>query len=109
MTGDSKAAVTTQQKAIALFPAGPSGTRRNFESSLVKYRLGAQQFAEAEPLLLAVHHQASDDGATSPSKKRASTEPLITLYDSWHAAEPGKGYDTKAAEYRALLAKVPPE
>jgi len=26
---------------------------------------------------------------------------LVKLYDAWHAAERGKGYDTKAAEWRA--------
>ena len=28
---------------------------------------------------------------------------VISLYESWHAAEPGKGYDAKAAEWRARL------
>jgi len=28
---------------------------------------------------------------------------IVTLYDAWHAAEPGKGYDAKAAEWRAKL------
>ena len=28
---------------------------------------------------------------------------LIQLYDYWHVAEPGKGYDAKAAEWRAKL------
>lgn len=27
---------------------------------------------------------------------------LIRLYEAWHEAEPEKGYDAKAAEYRAL-------
>ncbi len=31
---------------------------------------------------------------------------LVDLYESWHAAEPGKGYDAKAAECRA---KLPPD
>ena len=30
---------------------------------------------------------------------------LITLYDAWHAAEPGEGYDVKAAEWREKLPK----
>jgi hypothetical protein len=28
---------------------------------------------------------------------------LIDLYAAWHAAEPGKGYDAKAAEWRKTL------
>ena len=31
---------------------------------------------------------------------------IVSLYESWHAAEPGKGYDAKAAEWRAKLPKV---
>ena len=30
-------------------------------------------------------------------------EQLIALYESWIAAEPGKGYAEKAAEWRAKL------
>lgn len=30
---------------------------------------------------------------------------FITLYESWDAAEPGKGYEAKAAEWRAKLPK----
>ena len=43
---------------------------------------------------------------TRPSGARAK------FYESWDAAEPGKGYDTKAAEWRAKLpqpAHVPDE
>ena len=30
-------------------------------------------------------------------------ESLIDIYEARHAAEPGKGYDAKAAEWRAKL------
>ena len=33
------------------------------------------------------------------------TEFLVDLYEAWHAAEPGKGYDAKATEWRAKLPK----
>ena len=33
-------------------------------------------------------------------------ERLIGLYDSWDAAEPGKGYAEKAAEWRAKLEEI---
>ena len=36
----------------------------------------------------------------SPSQIQASIERLAKFYESWDAAEPGKGYDTKAAEWR---------
>ncbi len=31
---------------------------------------------------------------------------VLSLYESWHAAEPGKGYGAKAAEWRAKLPKA---
>ena len=39
----------------------------------------------------------------SPAKIQTSIERLAKFYESWHAAEPGKAYDTKAAEWRAKL------
>jgi hypothetical protein len=103
MTGDSNAAVETQMKAVALLPPGPSLDRTDFESSLVKYLLAAHRFAEAEPLLLGLNQQLSEDGSTSASQLRASQGQLISLYDSWHAADPGKGYDSKAEACRTAL------
>ncbi|MFC1573363.1 tetratricopeptide repeat protein [Candidatus Eisenbacteria bacterium] len=40
--------------------------------------------------------------ATTESRKKALTG-LVNLYEAWHSAEPGAGYDTKAAEWRAKL------
>jgi hypothetical protein len=58
------------------------------------------RFAEAEPLLLAAY----DEIARWPGPTWERTEALdrlVDLYDSWHAAEPDKAYDAKAAEWRA--------
>ncbi|MCH8146599.1 MAG: serine/threonine protein kinase [Planctomycetes bacterium] len=65
-----------------------------------------EQFVEAEAALLEAY-----DGFTNslgPEHRRTAgiVEALLDLYESWHAAEPGKGYDAKAAEWRA---KVPKE
>ncbi len=65
-----------------------------------------QGFAKAETLLLAMHEQIVASSGESPSKIQASIEHLAKFYESWHAAEPGKGYDAKAAEWRA---KFPPD
>ncbi len=109
MTGDIAAAIETLTKAVALLPPGPAPLRSELESNLVKYLLEGQRFAEAEPLLLAMHEQLVGspprrDG--SPAQTQASIERLVNLYESWHTAEPGKGYDAKAAEWRA---KLPPD
>ena len=34
---------------------------------------------------------------------REALERVVKLYESWHAAEPGKGYAEKAAEWRTVL------
>jgi tetratricopeptide (TPR) repeat protein len=72
-----------------------------------------QRYEEAEPLLLKSYHTLVDQAArTSPSSARIEwlqklvlegLQRIVTLYDSWDAAEPGKGYAEKAAAWRAKL------
>ncbi len=69
----------------------------------MKYLLEGQRFAQAEPLLLAMHEQIVGSNDGSQSKTQTSIERLATFCESWHAAEPGQGYDAKAAEWRAKL------
>ena len=38
-----------------------------------------------------------------PSLTRTCTQALIDLYHAWKVAEPGKGYDGKAAEWKRKL------
>ena len=113
MNGDIDAAIETQTKAVALLLPGPSGLRTDLESNLVKYLLEAQRFAKAEPLLLAMHEQIVEGSGESPSQIQASIEQLANLYEAcyeaWDTAEPGKGYDTKAAEWRAKLPNTDPD
>ena len=63
---------------------------------------------EAELLLLAMHEQLVGSPPRpdeSPSEIQASIERLAKFTESWYAAEPGQGYDAKAADWRA---KLPP-
>ena len=50
-----------------------------------------------------MHGQIVESSNKSPSQTQASIERLAKFYESWHAAEPGQGYDAKAAEWRAKL------
>ncbi len=109
MNGAIDAAIETQTKAVALLAPGPSALRSELESNLVKYLLEGQRFAEAEPLLLAMHEQIVGSSDESPSKTQASIERLAKFYESWHTAEPDKGYDAKAAEWRAKLPQADPD
>ncbi len=65
--------------------------------------VGLERFAEADPLLLAAHEGLKDRTDVSPNHKREPAEWLVKLYESWDAAEPGKGYAAKAAEWRGKL------
>jgi hypothetical protein len=42
-------------------------------------------------------------GWDSHSRFARRFQALIDLYTAWHTAEPGKGYDAKAAEWKARL------
>ena len=53
-----------------------------------------------------MHQQTAGNSKESPSKIQTSIERLAKFYESWHTAEPGKGHDVKAAEWRA---KLPPD
>ena len=57
-------------------------------------------------MLVSMHEQIVESSDESPSKIQTSIEWLVSLYESWHAGEPGQGYDAKAAEW---LAKLPPD
>ncbi|GEM_PF-744602 len=66
-----------------------------------------QRFADAEPVLL----EAYDIVSTAMGESHQRTTDIVHLieecYKQWDAAEPGQGYDGKAAQWRAKL--EPPE
>jgi len=69
---------------------------------------GQGKFAEAEPLLLDAYSQMRDNAGTIPEEHRddrvrESLERIVNLYESWDAADPGKGHADNAAKYRAML------
>jgi len=45
----------------------------------------------------------NDSAGLTPDEKKAMLERFVRLYESWHAAEPGKGYAEKAAQWREKL------
>jgi len=61
------------------------------------------RYAEAEPLLLSAYETRNRDTDLSPQRQRELVEQIVKLYVSWDAAEPGKGYAEKAAEWRTKL------
>jgi hypothetical protein len=63
--------------------------------------------AEAEPLLVESADRLAADPAAPAERVRVAREAVVSLYEGWHAAEPGKGYDAKASAHRARLAGAP--
>ena len=51
---------------------------------------------EARPLWVKMRGEAHTD-------TRSCTQALVDLYAAWHIAEPGKGHDAKAAQWKAKL------
>ena len=60
-------------------------------------------FAEAETLLVSAAAIAETKLPPGHSVKGLLVRALVELYDAWHAAEPGQGFDAKAAEWRTRL------
>jgi serine/threonine protein kinase len=71
--------------------------------SLGKARTGLAQFAAAEANLLEAHDKLVHFPSPRAKDLRDSTQAIVDLYVAWHAAEPGKGYDAKAAEWKQKL------
>jgi tetratricopeptide (TPR) repeat protein len=106
MTGEADKAVETQRIAIALLPPDPTPSRTVLETQLGEYLVELGNFGEAEPLLINVYEQMEQREYVKQDDMKETLERLGKLYESWHLAEPGKGYDAKATEW---LAKVPKE
>src|SRR5262249_7344505 len=63
--------------------------------------------AEAEAFLRPAAAVAQGRLLPQNRVRRELTETVARLYEEWNEADPGKGYDTKAAEWRAKLNALP--
>ncbi len=73
--------------------------------------LSQARFAEAEPLIIEGFSGLSRAKETPPKpddRLREACERAVRLYESWDKAEPGKGHDAKAAEWKAKLDALTP-
>jgi hypothetical protein len=82
-------------------------------TNLGQARAGLKQFEEAEAYLLEAHPIWVKTSGASHEDTRNCIRTIVDLYTAWHAVQPGKGYDTRAAEWKAKLPKeiapLPPE
>jgi tetratricopeptide (TPR) repeat protein len=73
------------------------------QSALGGALLAQSKFVEAEPLLLEGFRGIQAGKDTPPKPKDAlpgSCERLVKLYEAWDSAEPGKGHDAQALQWR---------
>ncbi len=71
-------------------------TRRKTLSAL-------QRYEEAETALLEAHELITAGLGPQHERTTEQIQSLVRLYTAWHEAEPDKGYDARAEEWRAKL------
>ena len=74
-----------------------------FLVSLGKARAGSHGFAAAQDNLIEAQSIYFNVYGSNDKHTRTSTQAIIDLYTAWNTAEPGKGYDLKAAEWKRKL------
>ncbi len=104
--GDYAAAEPLYRQALALRekilpPAHLDTADSRVGLGRVLTKLG--RYAEAEPLLLAAQETYFQTPVAPQRSVSRVLKGLVALYDAWHAAEPEKGYDVNAAEWRDKL------
>jgi serine/threonine protein kinase/tetratricopeptide (TPR) repeat protein len=81
--------------------AGPGPDRRHATFGLMGEALrDLGRFADAEPLLLKAWDHFK---AAKPALKRDHAARLLKLYEAWDKAEPGRGHQESAAEWKQVL------
>ncbi|MFO0859474.1 MAG: tetratricopeptide repeat protein [Phycisphaerales bacterium] len=67
----------------------------------------ARQFSQAESNLLEAHsiYLAAKDRGPTHKDTLECVQAVVDLYVAWDKAEPGKGYDAKAAEWKAKASR----
>ncbi len=72
-----------------------------FLGTLGEARLGQRAYAPAETLLIEASEKLSIPAASPTPRAARCAALLVTLYERWNAAEPGKGYDARAEQWKA--------
>ena len=74
--------------------------------SLGRARLALGQYAEAEANLLEAHEIFERGPGPIANQAQLFRQALADLYAAWNSAEPGKGYEVKAAGWKGALDKL---
>jgi len=96
-----------EHAAREVFTGGYAGRLAGFLTTLGRARVGLgydpDRFALAETNLLEAYPIFVQALGEAHKDTTVCVQGLVDLYTAWHAAEPGKGYDAKAAEWQAKL------
>lgn len=76
-------------------------------TSLSGVLIKGEKFKECADLLLAENAMLEGASEAPPDRRRAVIRALGILYEKWAAAQPGQGYDVKAAEWNTKLEQLP--
>ena len=74
--------------------------------SLGRLWLATGTFAQAETEMLEVQRIMATAKGVPPFRRTQGLKSLAELYEAWNKAEPGKGYEAKAAEWKAKLSTM---
>jgi eukaryotic-like serine/threonine-protein kinase len=104
------------QEAEPLFREAGAGYERKLgkeHARTASARLGLgrtltdlNHFAEAEPELIESERVLASAQGVPTKRHQECVEALVTLYDSWEKAEPDKGHEAKAAEWKQKLVAI---
>ncbi|MFL5327280.1 MAG: tetratricopeptide repeat protein [Gemmataceae bacterium] len=75
----------------------------SFLTNLGKARTGLGEMTTADSRLVEAHAIFAQTRGPSHKDTRDCIQAIVDLYTAWHAAEPGKGYDTRALEWKTKL------
>ena len=96
------------------FTGGNAPRLADFLTAFGRARAGvgfdAERFALAEANLLEAHpiYLAAKDRGPTHKDTLECVRALVDLYTAWNAAEPGKGHDARAAEWKSTLDAAKP-
>ena len=82
-------------------PGHPEALRTQISMARTLVTLGC--YDDAEPLLLDAAEHCDRSEAARRWHWRTVRAESVRLYEAWAVAEPGRGYDARAAEWRAKL------
>jgi hypothetical protein len=96
-----------EEKVRQVFRGGNAYRLAAMLTSLGTSRAGLAQsslaFAAAEANLLEAHQIYTKVPGPSPNGPQLCARAIVDFYARWNGAEPGKGYDAKAADWKAKL------